>query len=138
MKIYILFAFFLMMATSMYCQSTKNDQPLTSDYYLQKSKNQRALAYTFLGVGAAAFAIPVIIYASDPYFNAADIISPAGPLSILAGIGLMVASVPVFYAAGNNKRKGMSLSFKNETAPYIQNGSILSKSVPSLSLKIGL
>jgi len=138
MKTNLIIAIFLAVAASLHSQTIENKQPKPNNYFIQKSKNQRELGYILLGVGAAAFAIPVIIYASDPHLDLSEIESPVGPLSILLGAGLMVTSVPIFIAAGNNKRKGMSLSFKNETAPHIQSGIILSKSVPALSLKFGL
>ena len=91
-----------------------------------------------MGVGTAAFITRVNIWVSDPYFDNSDINSPAGPISMLICAMMMVASVPSFIISGVNKRKGMSISIKNETAPYYQQGILLSKNISSLSLKIGL
>jgi hypothetical protein len=48
----------------------------------------------------------------------------------------MLGSIPLFLASGRNKRKAMSLSFKNETAPQLLKGSFAYRPIPSVSLKI--
>jgi hypothetical protein len=136
MKTNLLIVIFLVVAASLHSQTMENTQPVPNNYFIQKSKNQRETGFVLLGMGTAAFAIPIIIYASDPEFDPTEISSPVGPLSILIGAVMIVSSVPIFISAGNNKRKGMSLSFKNERTLNIQNGGLLSESVPSLSLKI--
>lgn len=63
-----------------------------------------------------------------------------GPGIIIFGVGLCAAvgSIPLFIASGKNKRRAMSVSFKNEPAPQLQKNSFVYRSVPSLSLKISL
>jgi hypothetical protein len=50
----------------------------------------------------------------------------------------MLASIPLSLAAHRNKKKGMRLSFKNESTPKLQQGSFVNQAVPSLNLKIHL
>jgi len=54
------------------------------------------------------------------------------------GAALIVSSVPILIIAGSNKRKAMSFSIESDIYPHIGNSSLVSRSVPSLSLKIGL
>jgi hypothetical protein len=56
---------------------------------------------------------------------------------VIGGVTAL-SSIPFFIAAGRNKRKGMSLSLKNETAPQLQKNIFVYKPVPSLTLKINL
>jgi len=137
MKIILFFAVFLFMSTSLFCQYTKKDALITSDDYIKKSKQQEDTGYWLLGLGAAAIGIPLIIWATDDT-NESDLESLAGPISMLVGAGMMISSIPFFVASENNKIKGMSLSIKNEAAPYFRNGNQLTESVPALSLKVGL
>jgi len=105
--------------------------------YLRKSKDQRLTGFLFLGLGTATFIIPPSIFAAaadDPVDEEYGI----ALLPPLVGAAMILASIPILIESGVNKRKGMSISFKNETTPSIQNGNLISKSVPALSLKIGL
>ena len=56
------------------------------------------------------------------------------------GIGIltMLSSIPIYLAAHHSKKKAMRLSFKNETAPQLQNSSFINRPVPSLALKTSL
>lgn len=64
----------------------------------------------------------------------------AGTGFVMAGVGVlsMLGSIPLFIASAKNKRRAMSVSFKNEMIPQLQGGSFVNQSAPSLSLKIGL
>jgi peptidoglycan/LPS O-acetylase OafA/YrhL len=107
-----------------------------NNLYLQKSKDQRLTGYLLLGLGTATFIIPPagLAKTDDPTTEEYGI----ALLPPFVGAAMILVSVPILIQAGVNKRKGMSISFKNETVPSIQNGNLLSKSVPALSLKIGL
>jgi hypothetical protein len=59
------------------------------------------------------------------------------PVRAIGGVAAL-SSIPLFIASGRNKRKGMSLSFKNETAPQIQKNSFVYRTVPSLKLRLNL
>jgi hypothetical protein len=64
--------------------------------------------------------------------------SVASQIIFWTGFASMVASIPLFIAYHRNKKKSMSLSFKNETVPQLQNRSFTNRAIPSLSLKISL
>ena len=56
----------------------------------------------------------------------------------LTGIISMLVSIPLFIASSKNKKKAMSVSFKNNPSQQIQRGSFVNRSVPSLTFKIHL
>ena len=128
MKKLIICTMLLVMSAMSFSQQTDPSQPLTREDYLKKSKGQKTAAFILLGTGVAMFAIAA---PGNVSFDA---------LGALVGIGAVatLSSIPLFIASGRNKRKAMSAiaSFKIETGPDIQNTSIMSRSYPTLSLKI--
>jgi len=60
--------------------------------------------------------------------------------AIMGGVGvlLMIGSVPVFIASSKNKRKALSLSFKNVPIPQIKNSSMVYQSMPAVSIQLNL
>ncbi|MDQ6755796.1 MAG: hypothetical protein M3004_02565 [Bacteroidota bacterium] len=76
---------------------------LTHEEYLTKSKNQKLFGFIFLGAGVTTLAI---ISAGNTDLNA------VGPLAIVGGAAAL-GSIPLFIAAGKNKRKA-ELVVKNE------------------------
>lgn len=116
------------MSATSFSQQTSPSPGLTKQDYLQKSKNQKTTAFILLGVGAAAIAI------AAPGNVSLDVL----PVFVIVGGVATIVSIPLFIASARNKRKDMSLSFKNETAPQIQKRSFVYQNVPSLTLKISL
>ncbi len=134
MKKIIFFAMLLTVSAASFGQPTTETPKVQADY-LQKSKNQKTTAWVLLGGGAG------LILLGDLIGNSKESsFSDAGTGVIIAGVGAlsMLGSIPLFIAAGRNKRKAISVSFKNETVPQLQNGSFIKRSVPSLSLEISL
>lgn len=127
MKKIIVFALLLLSSLATFSQQTEPSAPSTKQDYLQKSKSQRTSAFILLGSGAALLAI------AAPGNVSFDIL----PVLVIGGGAAIVGSIPLFIAAGKNKRRAMSMSFKNETAPVLQNSGFTSRVVPSLALKIG-
>ena len=123
-------------------QSNQNTNTFQTDY-LKKSKNQKKAAYILLGGGGALMITGIIIPKGDITH-----IDPAGGTSYKndgiksvftqSGALAMLGSIPFFIVSGKNKKKAMSLSFKNEAVPQIFKQSIVSLSLPSLALKLGL
>lgn len=56
----------------------------------------------------------------------------------LTGIVSMMGSIPLLIASSKNKKKTMSVFFKNNSSQQIQRGSFVNRSLPSLTLKIHL
>lgn len=125
-KIFV-FTILLIIATTTFSQQTKLSPILTKQEYLKKSKHQKIVAWSLLLGGFALDATAFAFYESDIGANFAR-----------AGILANLASIPFFIMAHRNKKKGMSLSFKNETAPQLQKSSFINQPVPSLALKISL
>ncbi len=142
---------FLMLAVSAatFSQQTKTIIPqLTKTDYLQKSMNQKKAAWILLGGGATLVLTGILIpqgdYTGIPYpFNVFPYLDSHKNDGIKGALGLsgtltMLGSIPLFIASAKNKRKAMSLSFKNEKAPVIQQSGINTGYYPALSIKIGL
>jgi multisubunit Na+/H+ antiporter MnhB subunit len=139
MKKLIAFLLILAVSTASFSQTT-TPSPEKKDYF-KKSKSQKTIAWILAGGGAG---IAVISIAS---LNWGDIVnSIEGDNSsiitkeafLLIGGVAVLSSIPLFIASGKNKRKGMSLSFKNETAPQIQKNSFVYRAIPSLTIKMSL
>ena len=121
------------MTASSFCQQTDANQSLTRQDYLKKSKNQKTAAWILLGGGfALAVGASILDVSSDwsksetPYL-----------VAISAGCASMLGSIPLFIAAGRNKRKGMNAStyFQIRQNPLPTNTGLTLHSTPTLSLK---
>jgi hypothetical protein len=139
MKKLTTFLLILAVSTASFSQTT-TPSPEKNEYF-KKSKSQKTIAWILAGGGAG---IAVISIAS---LNWGDIVnSIEGDNSsintkeafLLIGGVAVLSSIPLFIASGKNKRKGMSLSFKNETAPQIQKNSFVYRAIPSLTIKMSL
>ena len=134
MKKIIVFTLLLMVSVVSFSQPNTETPKVKADY-LQKSKNQKTTAWVLLGGGAGFILVGTLIGNSKEAS-----FSDAGTGVVLGGIGAlsMLGSIPLFIASGKNKRKAMSMSFKNEMVPQLQKSSFVNQLVPSLSLKISL
>ncbi|MEO5946508.1 MAG: hypothetical protein ABIP79_06795 [Chitinophagaceae bacterium] len=141
-KIIICFTMLLFSAALFSQQTTTATPILTKTDYLQKSKKQNTTARILLGSGEALVLIGIIFpkgeithegFLWNDYKN--DGIKAT---CILSGTLLMLGSIPFFIASTKNKKKGIRLSFKNETVPDIYRQSIISLPLPSLAIKINL
>jgi hypothetical protein len=125
-------AFILLVQTfTEFSQEANAQKTLTRQEYLAKSKKQKTTGLILLSGGVAFGTISVIVALSK---------SDISPLYLggLAGGGMIIASVPFLNVSVRNKTKGISLSFKNETAPQIQKNSFVYRPVPSLTLRFSL
>ena len=147
MKKIILFAMMLSMSAASFSQQTNSLPALTKQDYLKKSKNQKTAAWVLVGGGAALVVTGCIVWVNDVNKNAETdpfgviidtYTNTSGYWIVAAGIVAAAGSIPLFIASAKNKRKAMSLSFKNETIQQLKNNSFVNCSVPSLSLKISL
>ena len=100
--------------------------------YLKKSKNQKTAAWILAGVGT----LSVILGTIEVNPNSGE--NNNSSLFLVGGLIAIGASVPLFIASAKNKKKGMSLSFKNNRVPRLHNNNLKYSSIPSISLKIGL
>lgn len=105
-----------------------SQQALTREELLKKSKSQKTTGFILLGAGTTTL---VIISAGDTEFDA------VGPLFI-GGTAAVLGSIPLFIAAGRNKKKAnkMTGSIGLQQAPTIELAAVRYRSYPALSLKI--
>ena len=114
---------------------SQQSKPPTREDYLNKSKRQHTIAWVLLAGGASCVLIVPLAWGITT--------KNGGGFQVVTGIfaaGLIAvpASIPLFIAAQRNKKKGMKLSFKNETIPQLQKDHFVNAPVPSLSLTISL
>ena len=145
------------MANTTFCQQIKPAQALTKQDYLLKSKQQKTAAWVLLGGGFTLSMIGVISASPKVAEDAGSAIiiipgiiagvpPPESPqndytietILLLSGAAATITSISLFIASGKNKRKAISLSFINESAPQLEKGSFVYKTIPSLKLKISL
>lgn len=122
----------LLITTSSFCQQTDFSQSLTREDYLKKSKNQKTTAWILLGGGVAlGLAGPVLWASTGISDSGVDVLMVAGAASI-------AGSIPLFIAAGRNKRKGMNAStyFEIRQNRVPTNTALNLHSTPTLSLKL--
>ena len=131
-KITFLIAFFAI-ALAAFSQQNNPSPTLTKQNYLLKSKNQNTAAWILLGSGLAMVGGGLAINLSGGILNGNG--SKGLWLSYLGG-AVTITSIPFFIAASKNKKKAVSLSFKNVISPQIKN--FVYRTVPSLTLKISL
>ncbi len=126
---FIILVFF----TAAYGQETNITIPeITKAEYLKKSKKQKTTAWVLLGAGSLSLLLASIEVNPD-YGESAN-----RPFLAIGGLVMVGASVPMFTASARNKKRGMSMSFKNENIQQILNSSIVNRNIPSLSLKLTL
>lgn len=146
MKKIIVFALLLIISGASFSQPAVETQAVKTDY-LQKSKNQKSAAITLVAGGGVLMLIGIPSWASgfsygldfsNPDREAGAVQMKSANALFIAGGALMLGSVPLFIASAKNKLRGLSLSFKKETATVVRNRSFVNRSVPSLTFKINL
>ena len=126
---FLLLAFF----TATHGQDTTVTIPeVTKTNYLKKSKNQKTAAWILAGVGSLSLLLGAIEVNPEHGGNNNRAFFIAG------GLVAIGASVPLFIASARNKKKGTSVSFKNNVVPQLRNNNFSYSSVPSISLKFRL
>ncbi len=96
---------------------------LSKDYYLQKSKNQKTVAWVMLGGGVAMTTIGLVIvnkHVNDDPIDALNNLGTVGGSSILAlaGIGTALGSIPFFISSAKNKRRALSVAISNQKSLF--------------------
>lgn len=131
MKKIIAFALLLIVSSESFSQQTNSLPALTKQDYLKKSRTQNTTAWFIISGGLVLGTISYGISYKEGRTNTAEILE-------YTSLATMLGSIPLFIAARKNKKKAMSLSFKNETMPQLQKGSFVNQPVPSITLKISL
>ena len=128
MKQFLLIAMLVIFTTACFGQEAATSP--TRAEYLQKSRNQKTAAWILLGAGVTMFAIAAPGNVSFGTLGAL----------VVAGSAATLGSIPLFLAAGRNKRKAAKASayFKFEKLPSAQPGFAVLRIYPAVSLKIHL
>jgi len=135
--------FLLMLIATTACggfsQHNTSTKPVVNIDYVQKSKNQKIAGWILFGGGmilttvGGAKVMSNTTFVGEPLYE-----TNTGEVLMLVGSASMLASIPLFIACSRNRRKVISLSFKNEYSQQIQKGIVAYKIVPSLTMKIEL
>ncbi|MFT3746975.1 MAG: hypothetical protein QM768_01605 [Agriterribacter sp.] len=134
----------------------KTNRVFSKDEYLKKSRRQRTAAIILVSSGGAEFAAGgfiIIVHGISAGLSAAtDIVRGAlgdggrpetkkhnnsfATALMITGAASMLGSIPLFSSSRDNKRKAVSLSFKTEFAPGLQNNVVINQPVPGISLSL--
>lgn len=119
---------------SSFCQQPNRNHSLTQQDYLQKSKKQKTAAWILLGGGAAVAVGAALLDVSSDWTKS----ETPYLVALAAGGASMIGSIPLFIAAGRNKRKAMKAStyFEIRQNPAPTNTRLSFHSTPTLSLKL--
>ena len=126
MKKILFFTLLMSFSAAIFSQQTDPTPVKNKEFYLKKSKGQKTAAWVLLGAGTTMIAI------AAPGSVSLDIL----PTLVIGGSACIISIIPLFIAAGRNKRKAMDLSFKMEPLPQLQKNGLTKTSVPSLTLKL--
>lgn len=130
----LIFMLILGISINLYSQKTT---PSANTDYKQKSKKQKTAAWIMLGGGT------VVGFVGLTQLNFAgsdngEVNNTPGAVLLFTGVASVITSIPFFSAAKRNRNKAMSMSFKNQSFPQMQNNKFAYKAIPSLTLKISL
>ena len=148
MKKVILLFLLLAVAASTFSQQINPSPVLTKQDYQLKSKRQKTAAWVLMGGGFVMSTIGISLALNDATVILISVLtltptndnnnSSAAELLLITGAASMLGSIPLFIAAGKNKRKAMSLSFKNEKMQLLYKTSFVFRDIPSLNIKLEL
>lgn len=151
MKTVIICITLMIFSSDVFSQPSVPSAPAVQTDFLRKSKQQKTGAWVLLGSGFVASTIGILTATLKAAEDVAGIytgIFSGNPqpqnnytvetILLVSGVTAMLSSVPLFVAASKNKRKGMSVSIKNESALIFQKSSLSYRTFPSLTLKISL
>lgn len=109
-------------------------QPKTKEYFLEKSKNQKKIAWILLATGTAAIVTGVLIEA--PQRGTGNSQSFTGGLIEVGGIISVLTSIPFFISSSKNKKRGATLTINNQRILSPLNNSFVVNRQTSVSLNI--
>jgi hypothetical protein len=141
MKKIVICAMLLIIAAPVFSQLTNSTPILTKQDYLKKSKTQKAFAWILAGSGVVLTVVGVATLNLNDLGNSLggnnSGVNSSSTLFVIGGITAL-SSIPLFIAGHRNKKKAMSLSFKNEKMQQLNKNRFVYTPVPSLSLTIRL
>ncbi len=140
MKILCLLMLMIMFSNPSFSQNIDQDQRLTQNDFLKKSKNQKTAAWIATGVGTTIFAVTVFAAASIPPYPTygEDEVESTGTVPAVIGLACIAAGGYLFFASARNKRKARAATvfLDIENAPMLQYTSINKQSFPVLGVRV--
>lgn len=129
--------FFLLLVTATYPDAS--GQHPAPDTYNKKIKTYKSIAWTcFLGGFGLQISGAALGGLNTNYADKATSSEKTGAALVVAGSGLMLASVPFFIVLKQHKNKENQLSIKNQPVTVVKGGHLIRQSIPALTLRIGL
>jgi hypothetical protein len=117
MKVLLLASLFSIAYATAFSQYADTAATMLAKDYLRKSNKQKTAGWILLGGGAGLAGIGIIVSATTALGDLieGDDGSTGGPILMFTGLVSMAGSIPLFLAAGKNRRKAMaSISLKME------------------------
>jgi len=109
-------------------------QVKTKEYFIAKSKKQKAVAWTLLGTGAAAIISGAIIDNS----NKGEEQTYTGGFLEIGGVICTLTSIPFFISSSKNKKRAAALTINYQKMLLPVNNLFVLKKQPALTLKVEL
>ena len=135
MKKAILACAMFVTAITSFAQTTPDVK--TKEDYLRKSRHQKTTAWIMLGGGLVLVGVGFAATAGS--VSDTDTDNTGANIIAYTGVASALGSIPLFIAAGRNKRKAASLSFNMQSVPApFRNNSIAIKKQPALTFPIAL
>jgi hypothetical protein len=144
MKVLLLILIVFVSIAKTYCQNAEAPA-LSKDYYLQKSKTQKTVAWVLAGSGTGMMITGAIINGSQNMGNMVGAFIGETPTNENKGLWLCyvgsaaaITSIPLFISSHKNKKRAASVALSNQNiyAPF-QNNFVV-KTQPTLTLKLNL
>jgi hypothetical protein len=116
---------------------TPESLKISSEDYLQKSKNQKTTAFILLGSGAVIAAAGGFIQLNHENNHSNDWdFDFTGAYIAIAGCVVVLSSIPFFIISSNNAKKAMTLALSGQQMLIQQRGNLVHTCLPAVSLKI--
>jgi hypothetical protein len=130
MKKIVVCTLMLIVSAISFCQEPPANSSLTPEAYIIKSKTQKTAGFVFLGAGAITL---ISVSGGNTDLNTLSTVVVAGGLSVLA-------SIPLFIAAGRNKRKAKAaaISFNIHTNRVLETTGLSLRRYPAIMVKMNL
>ena len=123
------------------------DSSLTKEEYLRKSKGQKTGAIVLLSAGGALAIVGLAIETNDLNDDLGGLFDPnydgdntsndtVSGILFFGGVAAMLGSIPLFISSHKNKKRAMSMSFENITAPQLQKNMVFNQHIPSVTFKV--
>jgi hypothetical protein len=147
MKLLLLCSLLLVVSTTSFSQwADTSSTRAATNYYLKKSKSQKTAAWILLGGGALLTTVGIAVGVAETTevllgtFSTEEQSSfSAGAALTFTGLAVMVGSIPLFIAAGKNRRKAMaSVSFRMENATNLYQYTVSNTRYPAVAIRIRL